>query len=219
MIRRPRHLIVLREVVCGIVRVLVGAYPNGERPAGQTQRLFFANHSSHLDTLTLLSALSLRARLRVRPVAARDYWCATRPRQWVAEHVLNVVFIDRVRQEGQDPLAPVHEALAQGWSLIFFPEGTRSPVDLPGPFKSGLHRLAQAFPDVRLTPVYLENLHRILPKGTLLPVPLINKVHFGPVLDRVDDEHKEAFLQRAHASVCRLAASHVAAAAPSQSIH
>lgn len=217
MNRRPRHLVFLREMVCGLVRVLVGAYANGEKPAGKTQRLFFANHSSHLDTLTLLAALSLRARLRVRPVAARDYWCATRSRQWMAEHVLNVVFIDRVRQEGQDPLAPVHEALAQGWSLIFFPEGTRSPVDLPGPFKSGLHRLAQAFPEVRLTPVYLENLHRILPKGTLLPVPLINKVHFGPVLDRMPDEDKEAFLARAHASVCRLAAPHVIESAPARS--
>ncbi|RRS03733.1 1-acyl-sn-glycerol-3-phosphate acyltransferase [Aquabacterium soli] len=219
MTRRPRHLIFLREAVCAVVRVLGGAYPDGQIPAGQTQRLFFANHSSHLDTLTLLTALSLRARLRVRPVAARDYWCATRPRRWMAEHVLNVVFIDRVRQEGQDPLAPVHESLAQGWSLIFFPEGTRHPADLPLPFKSGLYRLAQAFPDVRLTPVYLENLHRILPKGTLLPVPLINKVHFGPVLDRIPDEGKEAFLSRAHASICRLATPHAIEAAPTRSPH
>lgn len=219
MMRRARHLVVLREMVCALVRLMVGAYPNGVIPAGPTQRLFFANHSSHLDTLTLLTALSLRLRLKVRPVAARDYWCATRMRRWVAEHVLHVVFIDRVRQEGEDPLAPVREALAQGWSLIFFPEGTRHPVDIPRPFKSGLHRLAEAFPDVLLTPVYLENLHRILPKGTLLPVPLINKVHFGPVLDRLPDEGKEAFLSRAHASVCRLATPHIGAAAQTRTTY
>lgn len=208
---RPRHLLVLRELLCSLVRIAVGAYPEGSVPGGHSQRLLFANHTSHLDTLTLLAALSLRARQRTRPVAARDYWCKGPLRKWVAEKVLNVVFIDRVRPQApgdtatQDPLEPLYEALRRGDSLIFFPEGTRRAEGLPGPFKSGLYHLAQAFPDVQLTPVYLENLHRVLPKGAVLPLPLINRVRFAKPMERVADEPKSVFLERAREAVCALA--------------
>lgn len=205
MTRRPRYLVVMREVLCSLVRLLVGAYPAGANPAGHHQRLLFANHTSHLDTLTILAALNFRARQRTRPVAARDYWCAGPIRKFIAEKVLNVVFIDRVRQEGQDPLAPLQQALDDGYSLIFFPEGTRSASELPQKFKSGLFHLASTHPDVKLTPVYLENLHRIFPKGAVLPVPLINKVKFGEPMARLAGEDKAAFLERAHAQVCVLA--------------
>ncbi len=208
MTSRPRHLRIARELLCSLVRGLVGAYAAGKQPGGHSQRLYFANHTSHLDTLTLLAALGLRARSRTRPVAARDYWTKDRLRTWIATKVLNVVFIDRVRQEGQDPLAPLYEALNQGDSLIFFPEGTRRDTELPGEFKSGLYHLAQAFPKLNLTPVYLENLHRILPKGATLPVPLINKVHFGEVLARRADESKSDFLVRARQAVCDLSPGH-----------
>ncbi len=207
MIQRGRTYRVLRELLCGLVRFLVGAYPSGEMPPGHRQTLYFANHTSHLDTLVILAALKLRARSRVRPVAARDYWCKTDSRRWVAEKILNVVFIDRQRGGG-DPLAPVRQALEEGASLIFFPEGTRGDQELPGAFKSGLCRLARELPSLSLAPVYLENLHRILPKGALLPLPLINKVHFGPVLARVGDETRDDFLARAHQAVSRLSPGH-----------
>jgi 1-acyl-sn-glycerol-3-phosphate acyltransferase len=205
MHKQARTHVVLRELLCAAVRILVGAYRAGALPSGYRQRIYFANHSSHLDTLTLLAALPLRARLQQRPVAARDYWRAGKLRQWVAEKVLNVVFIDRIRQEDEDPLKPVHAALKDGYSLIFFPEGTRNQDEMPRPFKSGLYHLAQAHAAARLTPVYLENLYRILPKGSCLPVPLINKVQFGEVMPRVEGEGKADFLARAHALVCGLA--------------
>jgi len=208
MIRRPRLHRILREALCAVVRFLVGAYPAGAEPDGAKQTIFFANHTSHLDTLTLLAALSPRTRSRTRPVAARDYWCASPMRQWVAEKVLNVVFIDRQRKDEGDPLDPVRDALAEGWTLILFPEGTRREQDLPGEFKSGIYRLANEFPGVQLKPVYLENLHRILPKGSMLPLPLINRVHFGQVLARVEAEVKESFLARSRAAVCALGPGH-----------
>jgi 1-acyl-sn-glycerol-3-phosphate acyltransferase len=194
--------------LCALTRFLVGAYPAGAETGSAKQTIYFANHTSHLDTLTLLAALSLRARSRTRPVAARDYWCANRGRQWVAERILNVVFIDRQRKEDADPLDPVRAALADGWSLILFPEGTRREQELPGEFKGGIYRLAGEFPDVRLMPVYLENLHRILPKGSMLPLPLINRVHFGQELARVDVEERHAFLARARVAVCALGPGH-----------
>ncbi len=204
MTPRSRSLVIARELFCSLIRFLVGAYPQGHAPGGHSQRLYFANHTSHLDTLTLLAALGLRARARTRPVAARDYWAKTPLRYWVATKVLNVVFIDRVRKEAEDPLAPLHAALDEGYSLIIFPEGTRRETALPGEFKSGLYHLAQAHPNLKLTPVYLENLHRILPKGSMLPVPLLNHVRFGEVLPRLDDEDKASFLLRARQAVCDL---------------
>jgi 1-acyl-sn-glycerol-3-phosphate acyltransferase len=204
MSRRPRIYRIAREALCSLTRFLVGAYPSGMLPQTPAQTVFFANHTSHLDTLTLLAALSLRVRARTRPVAARDYWCAGPFRRWIAEKVLNVVFIDRERREGEDPLEPLRQALREGASLILFPEGTRRDSQLPGPFKGGLYRLSQEFPEVTMSPVYLENLHRILPKGALLPIPLINRVHFGPALERLDGEGKDHFLERAHTAVCGL---------------
>ena len=190
-----------------LVRVLVGAYPRwiGSVPSAN-QRIYFANHSSHMDTVVLWAALPHSLRANTRPVAARDYWGVGGIRQQIAQEELNVVMIDRAREDPDaDPLDPLHEALTLGFSLIFFPEGTRQPQRLPGPFKSGLYRLAKAFPQVELIPVYLENLHRAMPKGTLLPVPIICTVSFGASLVLADGEEKDVFLERARTAVVALA--------------
>jgi 1-acyl-sn-glycerol-3-phosphate acyltransferase len=204
MRQTPRHLRFARELLCLLVRVLVGSYPAGKTLPEGPQRVYFANHTSHLDTMTLLASMSIEERSRSRPVAARDYWAADKLRLWIASQVLNVVFIDRQRQEGVDPLQPLYEALQQGDSLIIFPEGTRNNAELPAEFKSGLFHLSQAFPKVEFVPVYLENLHRIFPKDSNLPVPLINRVHFGEPLVLATDEPKSDFLARARQAVCAL---------------
>lgn len=194
-------------VLVGLMRALVGAYPRwvGCRPeAGQ--RIYFANHTSHIDTLAIWSALPPELRRDTRPVAARDYWNKGAVRRYIALQGLHAVLIER-KQEGShaDPLQPLVEALQQGSSLVIFPEGTRGTGPLPGPFKSGIHRLALRFPQVALIPVYLENLHRSMPKGTFMPIPLICTVRFGAALPRLPDEPKEAFLQRARDAVVALA--------------
>lgn len=190
-----------------LVRTLVGAYPHwiGSAPSAN-QRIYFANHTSHMDTAVLWAALPQALRANTRPVAAKDYWGRGGLSTRIARDELNVVMIDRNREDaGADPLAPLHEALENGFSLIFFPEGTRAAQPLPGPFKSGLYHLAQAFPQVELIPVYLENLHRSLPKGALLPVPIISTVRFGAPLARIADESRDAFLARARDAVVALA--------------
>lgn len=197
----------LRKLLIALVRALVGAGARwvGTQPS-PGQRIYFANHSSHIDTVALWSALPPELRLHTRPVAAADYWQKDRLRRYIATKGLNVVFIDRSRSDPRaDPLQPLAEALAQGDSLIIFPEGTRHPEPLPGPFKSGLFHLAERFPGVELVPVYLENLHRSLPKGSLFPVPLICTVRFGAVLERIPNESKQAFLERARGAVAALA--------------
>ena len=195
------------RILVGLVRLLVGAHGRwlGCEPKA-VQRIYFANHSSHLDTLALWAALPPLLRQRTRPVAARDYWGKGGLRGFIAEHGFRAVYIerDRERREG-DPLEPLCAALAAGDSLIIFPEGTRSPDPLPQPFKAGLYHLAQRHPQAELVAVYLDTLHRAMPKGSLLPVPLTCMVRFGRALRLAEGEDKESFLQRAHAAVVELA--------------
>lgn len=175
-----------------------------EVPAGQC--IFFANHTSHLDTTGLLASLPPRIRNRTRPVAGADYWSTSALRRYIAIRLLNVVMIDRTKG-GSDALLPLSDALDQGDSLIVFPEGTRLQSELPGPFKSGLYYLTKDRPSLALVPVYQENLYRALPKGAPFPLPLLCRSHFGmPIFNNLGEE-KHSFLERAHESVCALAST------------
>ena len=196
------------SALVGLVQLLVGAYPRWVGCAPEPrQRIYFANHTSHVDTIALWAALPRQLRERTHPVAARDYW-GTGFRRYIATKTLRAVLVDRTREDKTtDPLEPLLRVLAEGESLILFPEGTRGPGALPGPFKSGLYRLAQAMPRVELVPVYLENLHRSLPRGAFLPIPLTCTVRFGAPLGTVAGETKEAFLERARAEVVKLSAA------------
>lgn len=198
------------EILVGIVKLLVGAYPRwiGCKP-DTAQRLYFANHSSHIDTLALWSALPIRLRKHTHPVAARDYW-GSGFRRYIATKALRAVLIDRKRAHGDgNPLAPLIEILNQGESLIIFPEGSRGQEAIPTTFKSGLYYLAMQFPYVQLIPVYLENLNRSMPKGAVLPIPMTCTVRFGSPLKLSEGESKESFLARAREAVIALADTNV----------
>ena len=191
-----------------LTRLLVGAYPQWQGCApSRTQRIYFANHSSHMDAIVIWSSLPAELRAKTRPVAAKDYWDKGALRRRIAIKDLKVVLIDRHHTAHANPLDPLIQALHEGSSLIIFPEGTRRPQPLPSPFKSGLWRLMREFPDVELIPVYIENLHRSMPKGTLIPIPTICSVRFGAPLPHSPDDSKENFLNRARNAVIQLAES------------
>jgi 1-acyl-sn-glycerol-3-phosphate acyltransferase len=143
-------------------------------------------------------------RRRTRPIAARDYW-GSGLKKYIATRGFGAVLIDRTRDDPSvDPLEPLRASLREGDSLIIFPEGTRGTSATPAAFRSGLFRLAGEFPTVELIPVYLDNLHRSLPKGALLPVPVVCTVRFGAALALLPGESKEAFLARARDAVIAL---------------
>jgi 1-acyl-sn-glycerol-3-phosphate acyltransferase len=181
----------------------------------ERQRIYFANHSSHLDFVVLWSALPSEIRAKTRPIAAKDYWEATPLRRFLANNVFHAVFLDRGASNksrnpdehhfvGRNLIGEMAEALGSRNSLILFPEGTRGSGEKVGPFRSGLYHLAMHRPDVQLVPAYLENLNRILPKGEFLPVPMLSLLTFGKPIELAPGEDKEAFLERAHEAVSSL---------------
>jgi 1-acyl-sn-glycerol-3-phosphate acyltransferase len=199
---------VIDQALVAISKALVGAYPRwiGCAPDPQRQRIYFANHASHLDTVALWSALPPSLRRHTRPVAARDYWDRGLVRRAIASRGLGAVLIDRQRtQPHQDPLQPLYTALDRGDSLILFPEGTRNPEPELLPFRAGLYHLVARYPQVEPVAVYLDNARRSMPKGSLLPVPLICTVRFGAPVQLLAGEDKASYLERARAAVQSLA--------------
>jgi 1-acyl-sn-glycerol-3-phosphate acyltransferase len=196
---------VMQRWLLGVVRLVVGARGRfANTPPSAQQTIYFANHSSHVDTLAILAALPPDLRASVRPAAARDYWDATPMRRFIANRVLGVVYVTRQSAEGEDPLKLVRDALASGWSIIIFPEGTRSQTGEIGPFKSGLYWLSREFPDVQLVPVHLSDLMRAMPKGKLLPVPINCHVSFGDPVPGAATLAKDEFLTMARHAVIQL---------------
>jgi 1-acyl-sn-glycerol-3-phosphate acyltransferase len=172
------------------------------------QRVYFANHSSNGDFVLLWTALPAPLRRQTRPVAALDYWLTSPLRAFIGREVFNAVLIDRRPEaRNEDPVAQMVAALDQGSSLIIFPEGQRNSSDAALlPFKSGLYHLAKARPGVDLVPVWIANLNRVMPKGEVIPVPLICTLTFGTPLHLEPDETKDAFLARATQALLALKA-------------
>jgi 1-acyl-sn-glycerol-3-phosphate acyltransferase len=192
------------EATFALTRFLVGGHARWRGCGPELrQRIYFANHASHLDTVILWAALPRALRRTTHPVAAKDYWGRNALTRFIATRVLNAVLVDRAGRH--DLLAPLRAELDRGHSLIIFPEGTRKAGRLPGEFKAGLHHLARDYPGAELVPVYLANLARAYPKGAVLPAPITCVVNFGTPLALGEDETKPAFLARAHAAVCDLA--------------
>ncbi len=169
------------------------------------QRVYFANHTSHLDAIVLWSALPQAVRLLTRPVAAKDYWTAGRIRRYMATEMFNAILIDRTEiKVHQSPVDMMIREIGQRYSLIVFPEGGRSDGREIGEFKSGLYYLCKRRPDLELIPVHIDNMNRILPRGQVLPVPLLSCITFGPPLWLEANEPKVEFLGRARDAVRRL---------------
>ena len=255
-----------------LVRLLTGAQARwwGCPPKAE-QRIYFANHQSHIDLVMIWAALPEELRSITRPIAARDYWTSSPLKRWITTEVFNAIYVERggsaplpadlsvpvaaatarvapqwERVEpsldampapdtalvdsaaaGQQaelllsaaadearltpgtpeallPLQPLIEALQSGDSIIIFPEGTRGHTGEPQKFKSGLYTLAQMFPDVVLVPAWIDNVQRVMPKGEVVPVPILCSVTFGAPIKVEDGEERRPFLDRARSAVLAL---------------
>lgn len=261
-----------------IVRLLTGAQARwwGCPPKAE-QRIYFANHQSHIDLVMIWAALPQELRSITRPIAARDYWTGSNFKRWITTEVFNAIYVERggsaplpadltpppppapapLRErvepsfdspvapvaepsagvaelqgelpldaamqpvaaapsiapeehltpgtpEALLPLQPLIEALRSGDSIIIFPEGTRGHTGEPQKFKSGLYTLAQMFPDVVLVPAWIDNVQRVMPKGEVVPVPILCSVTFGAPIKVEEGEERRPFLDRAREAVIAL---------------
>ena len=185
-----------------LARLITGAQGHWRGcPPKAEQRIYFANHQSHFDWVLIWASLPRELRARTRPIAARDYWTSSPFKHWITREVFNAVYVSRQRTDDQDPLEPLAQALRDGDSLVMFPEGTRSNKPDPAPFKSGLFHLAEQFPEVSLIPTWIDNVQRVMPKGEVVPVPILCTVTFGAPLQMQAGEDKRAFLERARNAV------------------
>ena len=250
-------------MLLGLIRLLTGAQARwwGCPPKAE-QRIYFANHQSHLDLVMIWAALPEELRSITRPIAARDYWANTPFKRWITTEVFNAIYVERGGSAGAPsasstapatsheriepsfepamtpppdepapavqgelplatpadapatpapgsaeallPLQPLIEALKSGDSIIIFPEGTRGHTGEPQKFKSGLFTLAQMFPEAVLVPAWIDNVQRVMPKGEVVPVPILCSVTFGEPLELEDGEERRPFLDRAREAVIAL---------------
>jgi len=196
------------STLVGFARALTGVRAIWEGCAPEdVQRVYYGNHSSHGDFVLIWSSLPRPIRRRTRPVAGSDYWLQGALRRYIATRVIDAVLIDRAgTTREQDPIAVLAQAVDDGVSLIVFPEGTRNTTDaVLLPFKSGIYRLALARPHLEFVPVWIENLNRVMPKGEVVPIPLLCTTTFGEPLRLAADETKEAFIERSRNALLALA--------------
>jgi 1-acyl-sn-glycerol-3-phosphate acyltransferase len=201
----------LASAFCGSIKLITGVcalwQENPPEASARVPRVYYANHRSHGDFVLIWACLPPLLRAQTRPVAAADYWLRGAFRRYLIERVFRGVLIDRHVTRGNDPIAVMAAPLAAGESLILFPEGTRNPNDELLPFKSGMHHLAQAHAETEFVPVWIENLGRAMPKGGLIPIPLLCTLTFGAPLTLSPGESRANFIARCRAALLALEAS------------
>jgi len=164
--------------------------------------LFIANHASHADTVSILRALPPQVRGRLAVAAAADYFYRYRAIGWLTSLLLNTFPFSR---EGavRASLERCGELADRGWSVLIYPEGTRSPSGALLPFKSGIGLLACGL-GVPIVPVAVLGGHDVLPKGRRLPRPAPMRVLFGTALRLPPDCAPADAVARLHQAVAAL---------------
>ena len=139
--------------------------------------IFAANHASHVDAPLLVSTIPARWRDDLFVAGAADYFFDTRVKAVAFAFLLNAVPIERQRVS-RDSAGRVEELLEEGWSLLIFPEGGRSPDGWGQPHRAGAAWLA-ARTGRPMVPVYVSGTREILPKGGNRLRPGRTTVTFG----------------------------------------
>jgi len=166
--------------------------------------ILIANHSSHLDTISLLSLFPLRDLRRIRPVAAADYFERNAFVSLLTKTLFNILPIARKNITPENnPLRRMREAIEAGDSIIIFPEGTRGSGGEMGEFRSGVAHLIAKIPTVPVVPTYLVNMGRSLPKGEFIPVPFFCEIRIGA--PRVLEGNRQEITHALEAAVRELA--------------
>ncbi|HWI75333.1 MAG TPA: lysophospholipid acyltransferase family protein [Baekduia sp.] len=162
--------------------------------------ILVANHCSHMDTPEILRSLPRPLRRRTAVAAAADYFYRSRRRAIAVSLAFNTV---PMRRHGgglePGPAQHVHALIDDGWSLLIFPEGTRSRDGRIGRLRSGAAALAIAH-GLPIVPVHVTGTRAAMPVGQSWPRRLPGRgpgrrhdveIRFGAPIrpTAVDDRH------------------------------
>lgn len=185
-----------------IVRRIARLRIKGDRPEDNGPFVIVANHNSHLDCPVILASLPRRLRTRTVVAAAADYFYKTKTVGALASLALGTIPFER-HEGARDSLDRLKEALSRGWSVLIFPEGTRSTTGDMQAFKKGAAFLAVDTRTAAL-PVWIEGARDLMPKGRLLPRRGRVTLRFGePVGPRPSDDY-DSFTARLENAVANL---------------
>jgi 1-acyl-sn-glycerol-3-phosphate acyltransferase len=161
--------------------------------------IIVANHSSHLDTALLLTTLPVEWQRRVTVGAAADYFFDA---WWRAVGSALAFATFPIERHGIGLSTTPSKLLAAGWSIVMFPEGTRSPDGWTRRFRPGAAALAAAH-RVPIVPVGLSGSYAAMPRGRNWPGPDRPPVHvrFGRPLRARDSEDVLDFNERVRRSI------------------
>ena len=129
--------------------------------------LFFSNHSSHLDATLIMTTLPDRWQAKTAVGAARDYFFDVWWRQAFTALVYAGFPIDRGRG-GQGAVDKARELVRDGWSIVVFPEGTRSLDGHMQRFRHGSARLCLEL-GIGAVPIAIRGAYQAMPKGRFWP--------------------------------------------------
>jgi 1-acyl-sn-glycerol-3-phosphate acyltransferase len=165
--------------------------------------IFAPNHHSHLDTALMFRAVPFTWRKRLVVAAAADYFFDKRWKATLSALSLNAIPIDR-ESTGRKSADMIRELVEDGWSLVIYPEGGRSPDGWGQDFKAGAAYLSSRT-GAPVVPVFIDGTGSIFGKGMKRPKPGRTRVVFGAPLHPIDGEATRRFNARIQAAVTTLA--------------
>ena len=165
--------------------------------------IFAANHASHVDTPLLLACLPDRFRHRTAVAAGADYFFDKKWKGRVWAFLINAYPIERNKVSPRSARLS-GELLDDGWSIIIFPEGGRSPHGWGQPHKAGAAFLGVRH-NIPVVPVHIEGTRRILKRGSKTISPSRTTVTFGSPMRADEGEDARAYAARIERAVAALA--------------
>ena len=189
-------LILIHSIIWrAFLRFIIGVkYVNRGVLKSHNQYMLIANHNSHLDSLAIMSAMPSAKVHRVHPIAAEDFFGDKTIKEFMMKHFVNAILIPRKRPEkpsDPDALQIMSDLLTKGDSIILYPEGTRGDPGVMQDFKKGIALIVQRHPDVPVVPIFLDGLHKSMPKGVSLFLPSNSKLYVGEPIEFKSLETKD----------------------------
>ncbi len=164
--------------------------------------IFAPNHHSHIDTALMIRSIPRCWRRDLVVAAAADYFFDAQWKAVLSALSLNAIPIDR-EVTGRRASDQIRDLIADGHSLIIYPEGGRSPDGWGQEFHGGAAYLSSRT-GAPVVPVFLDGTGAIYGKGMKRPKPGRTRVLFGAPLRQRDGETTRSFNRRIEAAVTRL---------------